>query len=83
MIEQSFYIPDLYAALGVLLVKSHRRAQAFAVFNKGLKVDPHHRALNNHLRGMGQRRRPVLAFLERTHPANRALGLIRARLVPA
>ena len=28
LVEQTFYIPDLYCTLGVLLVKSRRRAQA-------------------------------------------------------
>jgi hypothetical protein len=83
LIEQTFYIPELYCALGVLLVKSRHRAQAYQVFRKGLKIDPQHRALHGHMRDMGLRRRPVLRFLARTHPANRALGLVRSRLVPA
>ena len=83
LIEQTFYIPELYCTLGVLLVKSRRRAQAYQVFRKGLKLDPQHRALHSHIREMGLRRRPVLRFLDRTHPANRALGLLRARLAPA
>ena len=83
LIEQTFYIPDLYCALGVLLVKSRHRAKAYQVFRRGLKIDPHHRALHSRIREMGLRRRPVLRFLGRTHPANRALGLVRARLAPA
>ncbi|MDF1552584.1 MAG: hypothetical protein P1P84_05950 [Deferrisomatales bacterium] len=83
LIEKTFYIPDLYCALGVLLVKSRHRDQAYQVFRRGLQIDPHHRALHSHIRDMGLRRRPVLRFLDRTHPANQALGLLRARLIPA
>ena len=83
IIEQTFYIPDLYCTLGVLLVKSRRRAQAHKVFRKGLQFDPHHPVLQAHIREMGLRRRPVLGFLGRAHPANRALGMVRSRLSPA
>ncbi len=82
LVEQTFYIPDLYCTLGVLLVKSRHLEKAYQVFCRGLKIDAHHRALRSHIREMGLRRRPVLRFLDRTHPANRALGLVRARLAP-
>lgn len=83
LIQQTFYLPDLYCTLGVLLLKSRRRAQAYQVFCKGLRIDPQHRALQSHVRDMGLRRPPVLRFLDRTHPANRALGHLRSRLARA
>ena len=82
LIEQAFYLPDLYCALGVLLVKSRRRAQAYKIFRKGMLVDPQHPALHALVRDMGLRRRPVFRFLHRSHPANRALGMLRAHVAP-
>jgi len=82
-IRGAFYIPDLYCALGVLLLRTGDRAKAFAAFQRGLRLDPRHPILRTRVREMGQRRRPVVGFLGRSHPANRVLGMLRARLTPA
>jgi len=82
-IRGAFYIPDLYCALGVLLLRTGDRAKAFAAFQRGLRLDPRHRILRARVREMGERRRPVMTFLGRSHPANRVLGMLRARLTPA
>ena len=79
-IRGAFYIPDLYCALGVLLLRAGDRAKAHAAFLRGLRLDPHHPGLNARLREMGQRRAPVLGFLHRANPANRVLGRMRAHL---
>lgn len=82
-LRQAFYIPDLYCALGVVLLRAGDRAKAFAAFQRGLRIDPRHPALRKRVREMGVRRRPPLRFLRRSHPANRVLGMMRARLFPA
>jgi hypothetical protein len=82
-IRAAFYIPDLYCALGVLLLRTGDRAKAFAAFQRGLRLDPRHRTLRTRVREMGERRPPVVRFLGRSHPANRVLGMLRARLLPA
>ncbi len=82
-IRQAFYLPDIYAALGVLLIRLGERSKAYAAFRRGLKIDSRHPALRARLAEMGMRRRPVLRFLSRGHPANRVLGLFRARLLAA
>lgn len=79
-IRGAFYIPDLYCALGVLLLRAGDRAKAHAAFQRGLRLDPHHPGLKARLREMGERRHPVLGFLPRTNPANRVLGQVRAQI---
>jgi tetratricopeptide (TPR) repeat protein len=79
-IRGAFYIPDLYCALGVLLLRGGDRAKAHAAFQRGLRLDPQHASLKARLREMGERRTPVLGFLGRAHPANRVLGRMRAQL---
>lgn len=82
-LRKAFYIPDLYCALGVLLLRGGDRSKAYAAFHRGLRIDPKHPALRARVREMGVRRSPLLRFLPRTHPANRVLGILRARLFPA
>jgi len=82
-LKKAFYIPDLYCALGVVLVRIGERAKAHAAYQRGLRIDPRHPALRARLREMGQRRPPVLRFLPRDHHANRFLGRLRARFFPA
>lgn len=82
-LRQAFYIPDLYCALGMILLRAGDRSKAYAAFQRGLKIDPNHPALSRRVAEMGIRRPPALSFLRRTHPANRVLGMLRARLFPA
>ncbi len=79
-IRGAFYIPDLYCALGVLLLRVGDRGKAYAAFQRGLRLDPRHGGIRARIRDMGERRGPVLAFLDRANPANRVLGRVRAQL---
>lgn len=78
LLERRSHLPDLYCILGVLLLKSKQRAEAHAVFRSGLRLAPGHGILRAGLERMGVRRRPVLSFLPRSHPANRWLGRVRS-----
>lgn len=80
LVEEHASQPDLYAILGLLLLKAKKREEANAVFRRGARIDPTHPALIERIREMGIRRRPILPFLPRSHPANRILGRLRARL---
>jgi hypothetical protein len=82
-LKRAFYIPDLYCALGAVLLRLGDRSRAHAAYRRGLRVDPRHKALTALIREMGQRRAPVFGFLPRSHQANRWAGLLRARLFPA
>ncbi len=79
-VKRAFYITDLYVALGVVLLRAGQRSKAYAVFMRGARLDPRHSGLRAQLEAMGARRRPVIGFLRRSHPANRLLGTLRARL---
>lgn len=79
-VRRGFFLPDVYCALGVVLLTTGDRAKALAAFKRGLAVDPSHRELRARTRSMGQRRRPVIPFLARSHLINRVLGRIRWRL---
>jgi tetratricopeptide (TPR) repeat protein len=80
LLQEHPQLPDLYAVLGVLLLKAKQRAQAHAAFRSGLALAPHHPGLLARLEEMGPRRAPLLRFLPRAHPANRWLGRVRAWL---
>ncbi len=79
LLEETGQGPDLYCVLGVLLLKARQRAQAHAAFTTGLLLAPDHTALRARVEAMGVRKPPPLAFLPRTHPANRLLGLVLTR----
>ena len=80
LVERGVHSGDSHCALGVVLLKGRRRAQAREVFLRGLGTEPGHPALRAQVERMGIRREPVLRFLPRAHPANRLLGLLRARV---
>lgn len=82
-VRRGFFLPDVYCALGVVLLRTGDRAKAFAAFKRGLAVDPAHAELRARTRAMGLRRPPVIPLLGRRHPLNRVLGRIRYRLSPA
>jgi hypothetical protein len=71
---------DLYHALGVLLLRAGNRGKARTVFLRGLALAPRHPRLRESLRALGVRRLPVLSSLHRSHPLNRLLGMLRARV---
>lgn len=83
ILETALYLPDLYLVLGVLLLRSRKRLEAHVVFRRGLQLNPRHAFLRACIRGMGRRRSPVIRSLPRSHPANRFLGLVRARMLPS
>lgn len=73
-------VPDVFCALGAVLLGAGDRAGAHAMFQKGLSLDPFHPYLRVRMRSLGVRKSPVLASLPRAHPVNRVLGALRARL---
>src|SRR5262249_14227675 len=63
---------DLYLNLGRVCQRQGDRAHAFRTYIRGLRLDPRHPALVEAVRRLGFRRRPVIGFLPRHHPVNRA-----------
>ena len=56
-----------------------RRDDALDALKAGLKYARRDVRLNIAMNRLTHRRRPVLSFLERKHPLNRQLGVIRHR----
>jgi len=79
-VKQAFYVAELYFVLSVALLRAGHRAKAYTVVKRGLRIDPDNKPLKQLLNEMGQRKRPMLPFLARSHPANRFLGLMRSKL---
>ncbi len=72
--RQEFFNPDLCCNLGRLLLWVGRRREAYEILRQGLILQPNHPGLQDALARMGRRRRPVLRFLQRSHPLNVILG---------
>ncbi len=79
-IRQEFYNPELYLNLARIYLAFDFKAEAVRFLKRGLMVDPDSATLQGSLAELGIRRRPPLRFLPRTHPANRLLGRLQARL---
>ncbi len=71
---------DLYVNLCRVYMRSSRRDLSIEALKTALAFDPHHPSANSLMQELGQRSRPVFAFLDRRHPLNRYVGKIRHRL---
>ncbi len=69
--------PEVYHNLARILLAHGRKSEGMKYIRRGLMVDPRNAALILEWRRLGVRRSPVLSFLHRRHPANRALGRLR------
>ena len=68
------YRPDVCWNLGRVLLEAGRRREAYRALNLGLKIQSGHKGLQQTLKNMGVRRRPVMRFLDRKNPLNVFLG---------
>ena len=72
--------PLHYLNLGRVYLCASDKARAIRAFRKGLVYRKRHPLILRELDRIGVRRRPLLPFLERSNPLNRALGLAFARV---
>jgi tetratricopeptide (TPR) repeat protein len=75
--KQEFFNPDLYWNLARVYLLFGRRAEALRYLRRGLMIDPGHTRIHDELERLGRRGRPMLPFLPRRPPLNRALGSAR------
>ncbi|MDA8100831.1 MAG: hypothetical protein M0042_14535 [Nitrospiraceae bacterium] len=76
--------PILYLNLGRTLLLAGRKKEAIESFTDGLTFDRRNRELKHEMNTLGVRKKPLLAFLSRSHPLNKVLGKVlhtRARAV--
>ena len=72
--KEEFFNPELYHNLARVHLAFGFKAEAIRYLRRGLMIDPGNTAMQDELRGLGVRRRPVLSWLPRRHPVNRLLG---------
>ncbi len=68
---------DVYHNLCRALLAANRRREAIAALKQGQRVEPDHAGLRALRQKLGERKKPVLSFLNRAHPINVALGRMR------
>lgn len=77
-VKRQFYEAENYYNLARARLLLDDRSRAVRVLQKGLRMDPRHAGLLRLRRELGVRKQPVLRFLSRSNPLNRALGRLRA-----
>ncbi len=75
--------PDvqLYVNLAQVFLRSNRKDLAIEVLDTALMVDPGNTGLRAMRVNLGKRRNPIFPFLDRGHPMNRYLGMVRHRML--
>ena len=68
---------QLYLNLAEVYATAGRREEAVETLQSGLKYARRDVRLTIAMNRLAERRRPVLSFLERKHPLNRQLGMLR------
>ncbi len=81
--KQEFFNPDLYLNLARVYLRFDRRSEALRYLRRGQMIDPGHEPIRRAIASLGQRRLPILPFLPRRHPVNRALGTARSKVLGA
>jgi Flp pilus assembly protein TadD len=71
---------QLYLNLAEVYYQSGRTSEAIATLEKGMISAGRDFRIRRALEKIGVRRGPVVSFLHRSHPVNRALGRLRHRL---
>ncbi|MBJ17788.1 MAG: hypothetical protein GY910_19145 [bacterium] len=79
--KQEFFNPELYLNLALVYLHFGRRSEALRYLRRGQMIDPGHRPIQGLITSLGRRRIPILPFLPRRHPVNRALGTARDKVM--
>ncbi|MGE5808925.1 MAG: hypothetical protein ACM32I_07360 [Nitrospirota bacterium] len=75
-IDKEVLYPVFYLNLGRAYVAGGKRKEAIEAFQQGLKFDGGNRELWKDLRGLGERKKPPLPFLDRSNPINKYIGIM-------
>jgi len=76
--KQEFFNPDVYLNLARVYLVFGRRSEALRYLRRGQMIDPGNESIRLEMRELGSRRTPIVPFLPRGHPINRALGGARS-----
>jgi tetratricopeptide (TPR) repeat protein len=72
--DEELLLPAFYLNLGRAYVASGKKKDAIEAFQQGLKYDNGNKELWKDLRGLGERKKPLVPFLDRSNPINVYLG---------
>jgi tetratricopeptide (TPR) repeat protein len=78
--KQEFFNPDVYLNLARVYLVFGRRSEALRYLRRGQMIDPGNESIQLEMSGLGRRRMPIVPFLPRHHPINRALGGARSMI---
>lgn len=81
-IKKEFFKTEYYVNLGKVYMASDNKKGAITVLSKGLRFDPDNEEIHNLLVDLGVRKKPVIRFLKRSNPLNKALGIFLRRTLP-
>lgn len=76
-IKVQFYEPENYVLLARVYLLRRRRGKAVESLQRALKLNARHPEAVKLAKEIGFRRRPVLPFIPRNNPLNKALGKMR------
>ena len=76
-IKVQFYEPENYVLLARVYLLRRRRGKAIDALQRALKLNARHPEAIKLAKEVGFRRRPMLPFLSRSNPVNKALGKMR------
>ncbi len=76
-IDLEFYNGDHYANLGRVYLAGNNRKKALETVQAGLRVSAENADLIKLRKELGIRARPVVPFLDRSHPINVTIGQVR------
>ncbi len=79
-IKVQFYEPENYVLLARVYLLRERRGKAVDALQRALKLNNRHPDALKLAKEIGYRRRPVIPFISRNNPINRALGRMRHSL---
>ena len=82
-VDNCFWEPAVYESLARLQLAAGNRREAIAVLDRGLAMAGGARELRELRASLGRRRAPALPFLDRSHPFNRWIGILRSRRAAA
>ncbi len=77
---EEFYYPSFYLNLGRAYLAADDKESALEAFAVGLKADPDNSDILWETRRLGMRRKPAVAFLRRSNPINKYIGILLRKL---
>lgn len=75
-----FFYPAFYLNLSRAHLKNNNRKEAVKALRTGLAIDSSNHDILWELKKMGERRKPVVPFLERKNPINKYIGKLRSKI---